>query len=145
MDVLHLRPVRLSSLVCPSLPMLMVSLDCATKQSNLSSGLSSAMRTRVRCSAEFRSILRCRFTSLTTIPTRPFPKWCRAEPSALQHKLESPRLHLISPRLQVMLCSARCRTSTRFCGKKTKSFMKSTRHEISYVVVFFRSQDVAQA
>ena len=42
------------------------------KGSQLSSGLSSAMRTLVFCSAEILRVLHCRFTSLTAISTRPF-------------------------------------------------------------------------
>ena len=42
-------------------------MTCAAKRgSQLSNGLSSAIRTLVFCSAEIRRVLHCRFTSLTT-------------------------------------------------------------------------------
>ena len=72
----HLRPVRLISLVFPSLPILILFMTCAAKRgSQLSKGLSSAIRTLVFCSAEIRRVLHCRFTSLTAISTRPLAMW----------------------------------------------------------------------
>ena len=51
---------------------LILIMTCAAKRrSQLSHGLSSAMRTLVFCSAEIRSVVHCRFTSLTAISTRP--------------------------------------------------------------------------
>ena len=50
---LHLRPVRLISLVFPSLSILILFTTCTAKLSN---GLSSAIRTRVFCSAEIRRL-----------------------------------------------------------------------------------------
>ena len=52
-DIHHLRPVLLSSLVFPSLPILIVFMTCAAKRgSQLGNGLSSAIRTPVLCSAK---------------------------------------------------------------------------------------------
>ena len=69
---LHLQPILLISLVFPSLPILMSFMTGTAKRgSQLSSGLSSAIRTLVFCSAENRRVLHCRFTSLAAISTRP--------------------------------------------------------------------------
>ena len=57
----------------PCLPILILFMTCAAKRgSQLSNGLSSAIRTPVLCSAEIQRVLHCRFTSLTAISTRPF-------------------------------------------------------------------------
>ena len=59
---LHLRPVLLISLVFPSVPILILFMTCAAKRgSQLSNGLSSAIRIFVFCSAEILSVLHCRF------------------------------------------------------------------------------------
>ena len=47
-------------------------LRCKTRKLTRN-GLSSAIRTLVFCSAEFRRVLHCRFTSLTAISTQPLP------------------------------------------------------------------------
>ena len=61
----HLRPVLLSSLVFPSLPILILFMTCAAMRgSQLSNGLSSAIRTPVLCSAEILRVLH-------SISTRP--------------------------------------------------------------------------
>ena len=70
--ILHLRPVLLISLVFLTLSILILFMTCAAKRaSQLSNGLSSAIRTLVFCSAEIRIVPHCHFTSLTAISTRP--------------------------------------------------------------------------
>ena len=60
----------------PSLPLLILFVTCAAKrESQLSNGLSSAIRTPVLCSEEILKVLHCRFTSLTAISTRPLAMW----------------------------------------------------------------------
>ena len=54
MGFLHLRPVRLSSSFFPSLLLILFMTLAAKRKSQLSNGQSSAMRTLVFCSAEFR-------------------------------------------------------------------------------------------
>ena len=55
----------------PRSPSLILFMTCAAKrQSQLSSGLSSAMRTVVCCSNEIQGLLHCRFTSRTAIALR---------------------------------------------------------------------------
>ena len=69
---LYFRPVLLISLVFPSLPISILFMMCAAKWgSQPRSGLSSAMRTLVFCSAQIRRVLHCCFTSLTAISARP--------------------------------------------------------------------------
>ena len=55
----------------PRSPSVMFFMTCAAKrQSQLSSGLLSAMRTFVCCSNEIQGVLHCRFTSRTAIALR---------------------------------------------------------------------------
>ena len=61
----------LISLVFPSLPILILFMTCAAKRgSQLSNGLSSAIRTLVFCSAEIRRVLHCRLTAGHVITLR---------------------------------------------------------------------------
>ena len=98
---LHLGPVLLISLIFPSLPILILFMTCGAKRgSQLSNGLSTAIRTLVFCSAAIRRVLHCRFTSLISISTRPLAM-CHlqvvlVESLPLPHIRESPHLEVLS-------------------------------------------------
>ena len=135
---LHLHPILLSSLVFPFLPILILFMTCAAKRgSQLSTGLSSAIRTPVLCPAEILSVLHCRSLSHkhfhTTVGHVITFKW------ALWNYFHSNTCvnHRVLKCFRTRLIIAFQNDSA-----KTKIFDEPTRNEMEYAVGPFRSQHV---
>ena len=105
----------------PRSPSLILFMTCAAKrQSQLSSGLSSAMRTVVCCSHEDQGVLRCRFTSRTAIALR---NQCNSSTSLNYTSWSDFMLGPLSHFKMIL--------------QYPRSLMKGTRNEMEYAVRFF--------
>ena len=137
---LHLRPVLLISLVFPSLPILILFMTCAAKRgSQLSNGLSSAIRTLVFVQRKFEE-----FYTVVSLLSQPFPhdRWpCDHPQVVLAESL--PLLHMRESQHLGVLFVFGSLSHFKMILRKPRSLMKPTRNEMEYAVGPFRSQHVA--
>ena len=138
--LLHSRPVLLISLVFPSWPILILFMTCAAKRgSQLSNGLSSAMRTLVFCSAEIRRVLHLSFHfshshSHTTVG--------HVITLGLSLRNHFHSYTCVNHRILDAFVLGSL-SHFKMILRKPRSLMKPTRNETQYAVGLFRSQHVA--